>query len=168
MNFGKPQQYFASINRLPKVQVIPESLVTAAHDLAALGSNLQIAHLQAAAPTTTIASAGGDEVSAAISGLFGSHAQDFQKLAGQAAAFHDRFTQTLTESANAYASAESANATALASALPAEDNPWVTLVQIGALLLVGPIFLGLLAAAAAVLATYWALVLFGQVLAAAA
>ncbi len=149
------------------MQVIPESLVIAANDLAALGSDVQIAHLQAAPPTTNIASAGGDEVSAAISGLFASHAQDFQKLAGQAATFHDRFVQTLTESANAYASAEAGNATALAAALPAEDNPWVTLVEVGALILVGPIFLGLLTVAAAILATYWALVLFGQVLAAA-
>lgn len=152
------------VDMLPKMQVAPETLITASRDLAAIGSDIKFAHLEAAAPTVNIPSAAGDEVSAAIADLFGAHAQDFQKLGGQAAAFHDQFIQTLTGGANAYASAEAANSAVLSAAAPAaDDNPWTFLVQLGALILTPPFFLALLGFASTLLATYWAVTLFSNV-----
>lgn len=153
---------------LPKMQVVPESLITAARDLMAIGSDINFAHLEAAAPTTNIASAASDEVSTAIVDVFGAHAVDFQKVASRAAQFHDQFIQTLTGGANTYASAEAANLAALtlgdaplvAAALPAEDNGWVTLIQLGALGLLPFVFGGLLLFASGLLATWWAAQLF--------
>ncbi|BDB41131.1 MULTISPECIES: PE family protein [Mycobacterium] len=139
------------------MQVIPENLITTARDLAAIGSDVKFAQISAAAPTTNIATAAADEVSAAIATVFASHGEDFQKLVGQATAFHDQFVQTLTAGANTYANAEAANVAALsAAALPAEDNGWVTLVQLGALVLSPFIVIALLGTLSTALATYWA------------
>lgn len=146
--------------------VAPENLITAARNLGVLGSDMQIAHQAAAVPTTEIATAASDEVSAAIAQIFASHGQDFQKLAGQAAAFHDQFTQVLTGSANAYASAEAANAAVLsAAAAPAEDNALVTLVQLGAVILSPFIVVALLGTLSTLLATYWAVTFLSTALA---
>ena len=91
----------------------PELINTAATDLANIGSNLSAAHKAAAAPTTGVVPAAADEVSAGIAHLFSAHAQDYQALAGRAAAFHQQFMQNLTASAGSYASAEAANASLL-------------------------------------------------------
>jgi hypothetical protein len=45
--------------------------------------------------------------------MFAAHAQDYQIVAGHAAAFHQQFMQNLTAGAGAYASAETANAAVL-------------------------------------------------------
>ncbi len=87
----------------------PELLASAAADLEYMGSALDAAHAAAAGPTTTLAVAGADEVSAAVVAFFAKHAQQYQALAGKVAAFQDRFTATLTASTNSYASAESVN-----------------------------------------------------------
>lgn len=154
------------VGMLPKMQVAPENLITAARDLATIGSEMKFAHLEAAPPTTSIATAASDEVSAAIAGVFESHGQDFQKLAGQATAFHDQFIQALTGSANAYASAEAANAAVL-SAAPAEasvfDSPWTTVVWLGAVALSPVIVAAILAFLSTVLATYWAVTFLSTV-----
>ena len=91
----------------------PELINTAATDLANIGSNLSAAHKAAAAPTTGVIPAAADEVSAGIANVFSAHAQDYQALAGRAAAFHQQFMQNLTASAGSYASAEAANASLL-------------------------------------------------------
>ena len=54
--------------------------------------------------------AGADEVSAAISSLFGAHAQAYQALSAQAASFHQQFVQLLHGGAAQYAHTEAANA----------------------------------------------------------
>src|ERR1700677_3409730 len=92
------------------VVAIPEALVAAASDLAGIGSMLSTANAAAAASTTGVLAAGADEVSAAITSLFSSHAQDFQALSTQAAAFHDQLVHLLNGGANSYASTEAANA----------------------------------------------------------
>ncbi|OBI86565.1 PE family protein [Mycobacterium asiaticum] len=86
----------------------PELMAVAATDLAAIGSTLRAAHEAAAAPLA-VPPAAADEVSAGIAQLFYEHAQEYQGLAGQVEAFHDRFVQQLSGSATAYASAEDAN-----------------------------------------------------------
>ena len=71
----------------------PEFVTAAATDLAGIGSSLSEANAAAAASTTKVIAAGGDEVSAAIASLFSGHGQQFQALSAQAAAFHSQFVQ---------------------------------------------------------------------------
>ena len=92
------------------VVVAPELVESAAHDLAGIGSTLGEATGLAAAPTTSIAAAGTDEVSTAIAALFGNHAQEFQALTARAAVFHNEFVGLVTSGAGAYLSTEVANA----------------------------------------------------------
>jgi hypothetical protein len=90
----------------------PEFLASAATDLSNIGSTLSAAKSAAAAPTTGVLAAAEDEVSAAIAAMFSAHGQGFQALSAQAAAFHDRFVQTLTAGAGSYVGAEAANVAA--------------------------------------------------------
>ncbi|WP_459797710.1 PE family protein, partial [Mycobacterium riyadhense] len=82
----------------------------AAENLAGIGSSLTVANAAAAVPTSGLLAAAGDDVSAAIAALFSSHAQQYQTLSAEAAAFHSRFVQALTGAVGAYATAEAANA----------------------------------------------------------
>ena len=68
----------------------PDVIAAATTDLAKIGSTIKAATADAALPTTGVASAAADEVSAAVAVLFGSHAQGYQALTAQAAAFHDQ------------------------------------------------------------------------------
>src|SRR5271166_4928218 len=90
------------------VIVVPEDVTAAAAALADINSTLSIANSAAAGPTSNLLAAGGDEVSAAIAGLFRVYAGEYQALSAHAAVFHDNFVQALTASAGAYASAEAA------------------------------------------------------------
>ena len=98
---------------MPDVLVVPGAIEAAATDVSAVGSTLNAAHLSAAIPTSAVIPAAADEVSAGIAHVFSVHAQDYQGLAGQAAAFHEQFVQHLTASAGSYASTEAANAAVL-------------------------------------------------------
>jgi len=89
--------------------VAPEFVGQAAGQLENIGSALSAAHAAAAVPTTSLAVAAGDEVSAAIASLFSSHAQQYQALNAQAAAFHSQFTNLLNAGAGSYIGAEIAN-----------------------------------------------------------
>ncbi len=93
----------------------PEFVTVAASDLATISSSLGEANAAAAASTTRVIAAAGDEVSAAIAALFSAHGQGFQELSAQAAAFHDQFVQALNASAHSYASAEAANVVTFAA-----------------------------------------------------
>jgi len=86
----------------------PETMTSAATDLATIGSNLGAAHIAAAAPTVAVLPAAADEVSASVAHLFSQHAANYQALAGQAAAFQEQFVQNLTAGAFSYANIESA------------------------------------------------------------
>jgi hypothetical protein len=98
---------------MSSVIAAPELLAAAATDLAAIGSTVSAAHMAAAPTTVAVIPAAADEVSASIAHVFSVHAQDFQGLAGQAAAFHEQFVQNLTAGAGSYASTEAANAAVL-------------------------------------------------------
>jgi hypothetical protein len=91
----------------------PAMMTLAAADLAAIGSNVDAAHLVAAARTTSVIPAAADEVSASIAHLFSAHAANYQAMAAQAAAFSDQFVQHLKTGAGAYAGAEAAAAASL-------------------------------------------------------
>ena len=91
----------------------PEFVASAASDLAGIGSMIGEANAAAVAPTTAVVAAAGDEVSAAIASLFSSHAQAYQTLSAQAAAFHNQFVQLMNAGAGQYGAAEAANASPL-------------------------------------------------------
>ena len=93
----------------------PETLAAAATDIAGIGSAVGAANAAATAQTTSVLAAGADEVSAAITGLLNAHAQQFQALSAQAAAFHAEFVRVLAAGAGRYASAEAANASLVQS-----------------------------------------------------
>ena len=101
----------------------PELMEAAATDLSAIGSTVNAAHLTAAVPTLSVLPAAADEVSAGIAHLFSGYAQDYQRLAGKAAAFQEQFVQHLTASAGSYASAEAANVASLLQSLTAIAAP---------------------------------------------
>ena len=83
----------------------------AAGSLAGIGSALGEATAAAAAPTTGLEAAAADEVSIAVSQMFGAYGKQFQALSAQAAAFHDNFVSLLNGGAAAYLNTEIANAT---------------------------------------------------------
>jgi hypothetical protein len=56
-----------------------------------IGSAIGAANAAAAVPTTGFLAAAADEVSVQIAAVFGAHAQGYQALGAQAAAFHDAF-----------------------------------------------------------------------------
>uniref|UniRef100_UPI00356AB445 PE family protein n=1 Tax=Mycobacterium marinum TaxID=1781 RepID=UPI00356AB445 len=91
------------------VVVVPEMLSMAATDLASVGSAVSAANTAAAAPTTSVLAAAGDEVSAAVAALFSDHAHNYQALGRQAAAFHDQFVAALSAGGGGYGAAEAAN-----------------------------------------------------------
>jgi PE family len=97
----------------------PQLLADAASDLAGLGSTIKTANATAAAPTTGLLPAAADEVSTEIASLFSAHGQGFQRLSAQVAAFHEQFVQSLSASANAYATAEASAVQTLRDAVNA-------------------------------------------------
>jgi hypothetical protein len=108
----------------------PEMMAAAATDAAAVGSTLGAAHMAATAPTIAVIPAAADEVSASIAQLFSRYAQDYQALAGKAAAFHEQFVQHLNANAHSYAATEAVSAASLqhlnataTSAAPTILNP---------------------------------------------
>ncbi|OBI97135.1 hypothetical protein A5660_07100 [Mycobacterium alsense] len=89
---------------------MPDLVESAAQNLAGIRSSLADAAAVAAGPTTGIATAAQDEVSVAISSLFGNFGQQFQALSAQAQTFHQQFVSLMNAGAGAYTAAEAANA----------------------------------------------------------
>jgi hypothetical protein len=88
----------------------PDLVQGAAQNLAGIRASLAEAAAMVAAPTTGVVPAAADEVSAAISVLFGNFGQQFQTLSAQAQAFHADFVSLMNAGAAAYLSTEVANA----------------------------------------------------------
>ncbi|MEE6178862.1 PE domain-containing protein [Mycobacterium sp. 050134] len=111
------------------VNVAPELLETAASDAAHIGATVRAGNMAALIPTTELATAGADEVSAAIAAVFGTHAQQYQAAAAQAATYYEQFVQNLSAAAGAYTAAEASIATGLQSfasdPLRAVGEAWV-------------------------------------------
>ncbi|HKI40834.1 MAG: PE family protein [Mycobacterium sp.] len=101
-------------------QVAPDSVQSAAQNLSNIHSTLEDASASVAAPTTGVAAAAEDEVSAGVAALFNSFGQEYQVLSAQAQGFHAQFVNLLNAGAGAYLSTEVANAEqALASQVTA-------------------------------------------------
>ncbi|BCP04655.1 PE family protein [Mycobacterium paraintracellulare] len=88
----------------------PEFLAAAAGNLRGIGAVMSAQNAAAAGPTTGIAPAAADEVSALTATHFVAHAQLYQAIVAQAAAVHEMFVNTLGTSAGSYAATEAANA----------------------------------------------------------
>jgi hypothetical protein len=110
----------------------PELMAAAAADLAGIGTTISSANQVAASPTSSIAPAGQDAVSAAVADMFSAHGQSYTNFSSQLANFHDQFVTNLRDSATSYADTEAANASSLqsagqgalgAAAAPAEATP---------------------------------------------
>ncbi|ORW85247.1 hypothetical protein AWB92_27550 [Mycobacterium sp. IEC1808] len=133
------------------LSVTPDIVAAASGNLQNLGSELREASAAAASQTTSVAAPAADEVSAAITALLGSHAQQFQAINAQASAFHEEFVNGLSGAAAQYASTELTNAqqtlagvgNAPAAALPAA----VTLPGLNQTFNVGPFGISLNATA---------------------
>ncbi len=93
------------------LSIAPDIVAGASDNLAGLGSALRSATAAAANQTTSIAAPAADEVSAAITALFGTHAQGFQAASAKAAAFHDDFVNLLKGGAAQYVGTEAASTT---------------------------------------------------------
>ena len=91
------------------VSVVPDELTAAAGDLAGIGTSITAANAMAVPPTTQIAPAAADEVSAAIAQIFNAHAEGFQGLSAQAAMVHEQFVTNMANNAQAFADTESQN-----------------------------------------------------------
>ncbi|HWF68529.1 MAG TPA: PE family protein [Mycobacterium sp.] len=90
----------------------PEVLSGAASSLSGLGDAMVARNAAAAAPTTGLAPAASDIVSAMTAAQFGQQGLAYQQLAAQAAEVHEQLVAALRSGAGAYALAEVANAAA--------------------------------------------------------
>jgi hypothetical protein len=89
-----------------------EALSGTAANLAGIGEALAAGNAAAATPTTGLAPAASDIVSAMTAAQFGGHGATYQQIAAQAAAIHERLVATLRSGSGAYALTEAANAIA--------------------------------------------------------
>lgn len=91
---------------------IPEELLAAAQQLEGIGNSLTAQNAGAAAPTTAIAPAAADQVSALQAGIFSAYGTLYQQLATEAQAIQQQFVSTLGLSSGTYSSTEAANVAA--------------------------------------------------------
>jgi hypothetical protein len=94
----------------------PGALAAAASDLSGIGSTLSTANAAAAVPTSAVAAAAADQVSAQVAAFLSEHGLGYQQISAQIAGFHEQFVQTLSAGAGAYAAAEADAAQNLAAA----------------------------------------------------
>jgi hypothetical protein len=113
------------------VSTAPALVSDAASSLDRIGVAVREANTVAAASTTSLAAAAGDEVSQAVATLFGSFGQEYAAVGVRVAAFHDQFVQFLSAGAGQYAAAEAANA-----------NPLLSLINTPTQLLLGRPLIG--------------------------
>ena len=90
-------------------------MAAAVAEVDAIGARLVSGNAQAATATTSVLSAGADEVSTAIASLFSGHGQLYQRLSAQVALFHDDFVRALNAAQASYAAAEAANTSPLSA-----------------------------------------------------
>jgi hypothetical protein len=93
----------------------PEALTAAASALQTLGTSMVGQNEAVAAPTTDVAPAAADPVSALQAAQFTAYGTWYQQVSAQAAAVHQMLVNTLGTSAGSYAETESANNAATGS-----------------------------------------------------
>jgi PE family/PPE-SVP subfamily C-terminal region len=106
---------------------IPEELLAAATQLEGIGNSLTAQNAGAAAPTTAVAPAAADQVSALQAGIFSAYGTLYQQLAAEAQAIQQQFVSTLGLSSGTYTATEAANVAA-ATPVDALSNQISTLL----------------------------------------
>jgi hypothetical protein len=109
------------------VNAAPEYVAMAATDLASIGSALNASNLAALAPTTGVLAAGADDVSAAVAGFFGAHAEAYQAIGAQMTSFQQQFVQQVNAGAAQYAATEAQSASSMQQLQSAASSPVQTL-----------------------------------------
>jgi hypothetical protein len=100
------------------VSTAPAAIAAAASQLEGIGNSFAAESSAAAAPTTTLAPAASDEVSALQAGVFSTYGQLYQTVSADAQAIHQQFVNLLQSSSGSYQETEAANqAGAAASSL---------------------------------------------------
>src|ERR1700677_741993 len=100
------------------VSTAPAAIAAAASQLEGIGNSFAAESAAAATPTTAIAPAASDEVSALQAGTFSTYGQLYQTVSAHAQAIHQQFVNLLQSSSSSYQETESANqAGAAASSL---------------------------------------------------
>jgi hypothetical protein len=94
---------------------LPEALQAAAAQLQGLGSTFEAQSSAIAAPTTSVAPAAADEVSALQSQIFSTYGTLYQQISAQATAIQQQIAQNLGLSGGSYGQAEATNAAAAGS-----------------------------------------------------
>ncbi|HEY9303990.1 MAG TPA: PE family protein [Mycobacterium sp.] len=90
----------------------PDVLSGAASNLSGLGDAMVARNAAAAAPTTGLAPAASDLVSAMTAAQFGQQGLTYQQIAAQAAEVHEQLVAALRSGASAYGLTEAANVVA--------------------------------------------------------
>jgi hypothetical protein len=93
----------------------PEALTAAASTLQTLGTSMAAEDAAAAAPTTGVAPAAADAVSALQAAQFSTYGTWYQQVSAQATAIRQMLVNTLGTSAGSYGDTEAANQTATSS-----------------------------------------------------
>lgn len=88
------------------VSLVKDDVRLAVAQVDEFGNAVKAAQSVTLAPTTGIAAAARDEVSAAVAAVFSSHGRTFQSLCTQAVAFNEKFTGTLVSALSSYVSTE--------------------------------------------------------------
>jgi PE-PPE domain-containing protein/PE family protein len=95
------------------VIIEPQQLAAVAADVDGIGSAVSAANATAAGQVSGLVAPAADEISAAITKLFGAYSQEYQAVIGQAVAFQSEFSRALSAAGGAYAAAELAALNAL-------------------------------------------------------
>jgi hypothetical protein len=92
------------------VTTAPAAIAAAASQLEGIGNSFSAESAAAAAPTTAVAPAASDEVSALQASTFSTYGQLYQTVSAEAQTIHQQFVNLLQSSSNSYQGTESANA----------------------------------------------------------
>src|SRR5271169_3699592 len=91
------------------VTTVPQAIAAAATQLEGIGNSFTAESSAAAAPTTAVAPAASDEVSALQAGVFSTYGQLYQTVSAEAQAIHQQFVNLLQSSSSSYQQVEGAN-----------------------------------------------------------
>ncbi len=97
------------------VTTLPEALAAAAAQLEGIGTGMAAQNAAAAAPTTAIAPAAADQVSALQATQFSAFGNLYQSVSAQAQAIHQQLVSALGSNAGSYGATEATNQAAAAS-----------------------------------------------------
>ncbi|MGA7465063.1 PPE family protein, SVP subgroup [Mycobacterium sp.] len=116
------------------VNTAPPAIAAAAAQLEGIGNSFSAESAAAATPTTAVAPAASDEVSALQAGVFSTYGQLYQTVSADAQAIHQQFVNLLQSSSGSYQETETANqagaaASSLSNVSGAAASPAATPIQ---------------------------------------